>query len=129
MEPKLYKVDLTQHASYFADIVATTPDEACNIARQQLTNMLPPQGFTREKHDTTATAIPAPVQPSTVHSVVTWYKLECAQMVPANSEAEAKEHFRRLIACNGPFNYHTGEDAMSTMVVEQSSPNGGPRNA
>lgn len=130
MENQLYTVTLTDLGTYTAQVVANSPEAAAAIAKEQLWNALvKPTGFKITKRETDADAYIAKHQPHLLHSVTTWYRMKCAKLIPATTEAEAKEHFRRLLELDGPVHCATGDEIMGDIIVEQSLPNGGPTNA
>lgn len=130
MKPQLYNVTLTDLGSYTADVVASSPEEAKAIAKEQLWEAFrKPLGYKITKRETDAAPTPATSQPPFVHSVTTLYKAKCAVMLPATTEAEAKEHFRRLLHLNGPVDFFTGEESFTDFIVDQTTPNGGSSNA
>lgn len=130
MENQLYTVTLNDLGTYTAHVVANSPEAATAIAKEELWNaFVKPAGFKLDKRETDADASVAKHQPHLVHSVATWYRMKCAQMIPATTEAEAKEHFRRLLELDGPIEYATGEEMVGDLIVEQCPPNGGPTNA
>lgn len=126
----LYKVSLTDLGTYTADIVANSPEAAVAIAKEQLwKGFAAPRGFDIQKRETDGTASLAMVQPPLVHTVTAWHQTECALEVPAHTEAEAAEHFRRLLDLSGPIEAMTGTERLSSITVTQCSPNGGHTNA
>lgn len=128
--PIIYTVTLTDLGSYTADIAANPPEEAMAIAKEQLwVAFRKPLGFKITKRETDAAAGPSTSQPPFVHSITTLYKAKCAMMLPATTEAEAKEHFRRLIHLNGPVEFFSGEESFTDFIVEQTIPDGGSTNA
>lgn len=130
MENQLYTVTLTDLGTYTAAIVANSPEAATAIAKEQLWGAYrTPSGFKTDKRETDAKAQVAIRQPYLMHSVSLWYQVRCAYQVPATTEAEAKEHVRRLIELNGPFDSMSGENRLGDMTIEQSVPNGGSINA
>lgn len=130
MENQLYTVTLTDLGTYTAAVVANSPEAASAIAKEQLWSAYrAPSGFKLDKRETDAKAQVAIRQPHLMHSVSVWYQTRCADMIPATTEAEAKEHFKRLLALNGPFDSMCGEERFGEMTIEQSVPNGGPSNA
>lgn len=130
MENQLYTVTLTDLGTYTAAIVANSPEAATAIAKEQLWGAYrTPSGFKTDKRETDAKAQVAARQPHLMHSVQVWCQMRCAQMVPATTEDEAKEHFKRILALNGPFDCMCGETRLGEMSIEQSAPNGGPNNA
>jgi len=130
VENQLYTVTLTDLGTFTADVVANSPEEATAIAKEQLwAAYRSPAGFKTDKRETDGKAEIAARQPYLMHSVSLWYQVRCAYQVPATTETEAKEHVRRLIELNGPFDSMSGENRLGDMTIEQSVPNGGPRNA
>lgn len=101
METLLYTVNLTDLGTYTARVAARYPEEATIIAKQLLWfAFAKPAGFAIETRETEAEAKVTEPQPHLVHSVTTWQQMKCAQLIPASNEAEASEHFRRLMKLN-----------------------------
>ena len=130
METLLYTVTLNDLGTYTARVAARYPEEAVTIAKELLWDAFTkPTGFAIVKRETEAEATVAQQQPHLVHSVTTWQRMKCAQMIPATDESEAIMHFQRLMKLNGCVEYFNGEERGGEYVVEQSSPNGGRNNA
>jgi len=95
---KTYTVSLTDLVSYTATIVAHTAEQAEHIATRTLfANAKLPMGYAIADRATDTHATLRSPQPPTLFETSTWYSLRYVLDVPAQSEDEAREHFKRLV--------------------------------
>lgn len=107
MENQLYTVTLTDLGTYTAAVVANSPEAASAIAKEQLWSAYrAPSGFKLDKRETDAKAQVAIRQPHLMHSVSVWYQTRCADMIPATTEAEAKETLQKTAGSERPLRLH-----------------------
>lgn len=125
MKLNAYTVTITDLITYTATIVATSPAEAETIAKLTLTSHgNPPEGFTSGERTTQAEAQLPTRQPTQLFETATWYRVKYVLSIPAESEAEAREHFKRFVYDNLALpNLDPAEDHHGEIVVESSCPN------